>query len=758
MKTVFFFSLLFAVTILMPTKNLAHNNSSNEKPYFNDPIDPDTLFPICEHPKTLKGAIYADPSADPSSRVHDLLRRMTFEEKLRMTGGWNKFMFNGVDRLGIRPVSMADGGQGIRLKTSIIKTKSTTFPSAQALAATWNRDLATRFGCDLGEECRALGVDLLLGPGINLQRLSVGGRNFEYFGEDPFLTRSMAVAYIRALQETGIVAVPKHFIGNDQDFCRHIASSNIDERTLREIYLQPWEGVYVDAQCKGMMTGNNLVNGTPVHMSRELIEGILRKEYGFSGIAMTDWQNSSYYPAWQEKVLVSGETLMMPDNGTLMQYINREIAESPQRAAEIETLVEKMLYHSLLPLFEMGIYDRPSYIPAHNDTFEAHKETVRHIAEEAITLLKNENSILPIPATKRILLAGKSEYFCGNGSGFVTGYDHTDFCTGLKKIYGQNFQYIEHPSEEEIKAADVVLFNLVKDTGEGKDIPFEEPAEQIAELRHIAALHPNVVVLITAANTFPMDWLDDVQGVLWCYYLGQERGNALANIISGRVSPSGKLPFTIEKSFQDSPAPTFNYLGGNPYWRGNNEYRSYWLGLTEQTVDDDFSQWVRPGEILQVPYREGIFIGYRWYDRHNIPVIFPFGYGLSYATFEYSNIRCENRLAEEGMAYVSVEVTNTSSIPAKEVVQLYVTDVQCSVERPQKELKAFEKVSLAGRETKTVTLKLDMRAFSFWDIKTHQWRAEPGEFRISVGGSSTNSPENTILTLSKGMYRDSVRR
>ena len=711
-------------------------------------VDPAALLPISRHPNAVEGAIYADPTQNAAERTLDLLRRMTFEEKVDMTGGWNKFLTHSIDRLGIRSVSMADAGQGIRLGTAIIRTKSVSFPAMIALAATWNPSLAKDFGRGVGEECRALGVDILLGPGVNMQRLSMSGRNFEYFGEDPFLASIMAREYILGLQGQNVIAVPKCYLGYDQEFCRHIASSNMDERTMREIYLPIWESIVKGGGAMGMMTGNNLMNGIPSYMHRPLINGILRGEYGFRGMAMTDWQNSSYFPEMQEFVLTSGISLMMPVNATLKDYIDSQAALSPQRKAEIEILVEKMAFYTLYPLFAFGIFDRESNDPEYYNTFDSHKTLAREIAAESITLLRNEKNILPIPAGKKVLLIGPPEIQSGSGSGLVAGYDHISFEQGLRAVYGDNFVYNAQVEETQLKKADVVLFSLTKGGSEGHDIPFDGHDDQLEQLRKATKLNKNVVVLINAANGLPTDWLKDVRGVLWCYFLGQERGAALAGVISGKVAPSGKLPFTIERSPDDSPAPTFNYIGGKPYWKGNNEYRSYWLGM-EPATKDDFSQFVKPGEVLPVPYNEGIFMGYRWYDKKNLPVAFPFGYGLSYTDFAYKKITVRNAMESEGIVYVDVELANTGKVDAKETVQVYVREVNATVERPQKELKAFAKVLLNAGKSHTVTLSLDDRSFSFWDVNTQGWKRNPGEFRIMAGGSSVDLPLTTTITFQK---------
>ena len=314
MKTsVVIIALLVSANVGFSQKKTHHESDVTAAPE-DKRVELNGFEPIHQSVNRIQSAIYADTRMSSAKRAEDLIQRLTFEEKLSLTGGWKGFNIPGIPRLGIRPVTMADASQGVRLDTIAIEGKSTSFSGMLPLASTWNDELAGRFGKSIGEECRALGVDILLGPGINMQRLSVGGRNFEYMGEDPLLTAGMATAYIRGIQSTRIIPTAKHFIGNDQEFCRHIANSVISERALREIYLRPWEAIIKNANCMGIMTGNNLVNGIPCAMHKPLIADILRKEFGFTGLAMTDWQNTNYYPDKQNLVLQSGETLLMPEN------------------------------------------------------------------------------------------------------------------------------------------------------------------------------------------------------------------------------------------------------------------------------------------------------------------------------------------------------------------------------------------------------------------------------------------------------------
>lgn len=724
---------------------LSAQNKNTKKPAFESDItgskqkleNLNDFLPLSSSPKAINNAIYTDVTKPAAERTQDLIRRLTFEEKLSLTGGYNRFQVAPVPGLGIRPVFMADASQGVRMQTLTIKGKSTSFPGMLPLASTWNGELAKAFGTAMGEECKALGVDILLGPGMNMQRLSVGGRNFEYMGEDPLLTSAIASNYVSGMESTGVVACPKHFVANDQEFCRHIANSVVSERALREIYLPAWKAVIQKGKASAIMTGNNLVNGTPAPINKELNADILRKEYGFQGIAMTDWQNTNYFPSFQHLVLPSGETLLMPDNEKFAVWVNDEIKKSPTRKAEIEILLEKMIYPTLYTLFNKGVYDRAPQDESFMNTLPAHKQLARLCAEESIVLLKNEKNILPVAVGKHIVMVGKPEIHSGEGSGFVQGYDHVTFEEGLKAVYGDNFTYLKELDAAVVKKADVVIFNFNKRSGEGRDVPFEAGSEEIATLKKITSINKNVIVLMNSCNTMPFEWTKEVKGLLWCYFLGQERGNALANIISGKVSPSGKLPFTIEKNFKDGPDPDFNYLGSKPFWMGNNQYKKYWLGETSE-YDTAFTNYVKPFTPIPVPYKEETLIGYRWYDYHKIPVYFPFGYGLSYSQFRLNKMTVENNISKDGTIAVEVELQNTGKIAAKEVVQIYVSDKQSSVVRAPKELKSFQKTALQPGEKTILRFVLDKSALAFWDESKRDWKIEPGEFVISAGNSSAD--------------------
>ena len=710
-------------------------------------VNSDLKAPILKGHGFLAESLNKIENHSADDKAKEIINKMTFDEKVMMTGGHDGMFIPGIERLGLRPVRLTDASQGVRLTSGAFKKvkkdiKSTAFPPMLALASTWNDEMAHNYGKYIGEECRALGVDVLLGPGVNMYRVSEGGREYEYMGEDPRLTSNMVTQYIKGLQSQKVIATVKHFIANDQEFCRQIVSSDVGERALHEIYLAPFRAAIKQGDVKAVMTGNNIVNGVPCNMNRDLMADLLRKEYGFKGIAMTDWQNTSYFPQKQHLVLDSGESLLMPRNTDFAQYISETVKRYPNRKKQLERKLEAMIYPTLSTLFEMGVYDRKDDLADYEKSFKSYKKShqalARKCAEEAICLLKNEDNILPLSTGQNLIMMGPEEPYTGTGSGHVAGYDHTDYATGLKELFGSRFKNITNPSDETIKNADVVLYRLNKEAGEGKDVPFDEPRDQNKELLRVADLNPNVVVVISAGNGMAMPWLNKVKGVVWANYLGQERGPALANVLSGKVNPSGHLPFSIEKDFKDSPDPYYNYLGGEPYWTGHNEYKSYFLGRNIHE-SPRIANYIKPHQLLHMRYGEGILIGYRWYETQNIRPQFPFGHGLSYSSFKYSDIKLDSEQMNEAKPVkVSFKLQNTGTFDGAEVVQLYISKINSKVFRPIKELNGFKKVFINSGQVHEITMTIHRKDLAYWDIKTHNWGVETGEYEIHIGSSSVD--------------------
>lgn len=685
--------------------------------------------PIGMHDNLPAGAVYTSPKAKPEDRAADVVKRLTFDEKLELTGGLKVFYFPGVSRLGIPPVYFADATQGVHEKDICTKVlKTTAFPSGQALAATWDRQLAYDYAQAISEETRAWGVGVLLGPGLNLYRNSEGGRNFEYFGEDPYLTGQMGISYVKGMQANGTIATIKHFLGNEQEFVRHIADVQISERALHELYLAPYKAAIEQGGALAVMTGNNLVNGYPGAADLPLEEGVLRREYGYKGVIMSDWANSMYWKNRLDGELNSGHSLLMQNNDLFAAWVKSEIAKHPYEKPVIEQRLGKMVEENLYSFFKSGYYDRPYRDPALVSKIESHNAIALKTAEEAITLLKNEGNILPLDPAKqqKIVVVGTDEalsVYGGKGSGAVKGYDHVDFLAGLKAVYGDHV--IRGTDDATIESADVVLLFLNKPASEGKDIPYEMP-EADAAVKKYAALNKNIVVILSAGNGLPMPWLGSVRGLVFAYFLGQQRGVAMANVLSGKVSPSGKLPFTIETQFSDSPAYQYNRMPDGTYgWGGGR--------------GDSAEQQKRGGDNVPIVYNEDIYIGYRWYEARQLPVLFPFGFGLSYTHFTYSDFKVSaDKITDKTPITVSFTITNDGPRAGAEVAQLYVSGKDNRVPRPLKELKGFEKVFLQPGESKTVSIPLTVSDLSYWFEGMHQWVTERDEYTAYIGASSND--------------------
>ncbi len=684
--------------------------------------------PISLHKNLPQNAIYTNPKASAAARASDVINRLTFDEKLTLTGGWNSMHFPGVPRLGLSPVYFSDASQGIHVKNLCIKVgKSTSFPCELALAATWDPELAYTYAKSIGDECQAWGINVLLGPGLNMYRNSEGGRNFEYMGEDPFLTSAMTVQYVKGLQSTGTIATIKHFLGNEQEFARHIVDVKIAERALRKIYLRPFEECIKKGNALAVMTGNNQVNGFPGAADTPLSGDVLRKEYDFKGIIMSDWANSMFWKDQLNLELKSGHSLLMADNKIFANYIQNEVKQHSERKSAIEKELGQMVFYNLFSFFKSGVYDRPYRNPALVAQIDYHEKVALKAAEEAITLLKNSNKILPVePArVKKIVVVGTDEalhVYSGKGSGMVEGYNQVDYLTGLKNIYGNKIIHDSAISDEEIRSADVVLYFINKKASEGSDIDFNLP-DVSENVNKYAALNKNLVVIFSGGNGFAMPWLDKAQGFIFAYLLGQKSGTAMANVISGKVNPSGKLPFTIEKEFRDNPPYDYNKMSDGKYYWGGGKNNS-------RQIRDKFGD-------VEIPYNEGVYIGYRWYDKKKIAPRFPFGYGLSYTTFSYSDIKSSSAIIKNDHPItITFTIKNTGKENGAEIAQLYIHEINHTIDRPVKELKGFKRIFLKAGESKTVSIPVDAHDLAFWSEQDHQWKVNPGKYLIEAGSSS----------------------
>lgn len=662
------------------------------------------------------------PHEAASARADSIVRRLTLDEKLGLIGGRNSFFIKGLERFGFPDLYMADATGGVHIRESFSNKnlgappmeKSTAFPCPLLLAATWNADLCGRYAEAVGEECRAGGVSVLLGPGLNLYRVSQCGRNFEYFGEDPFLTGRMIAHYVTGLQSTGTPATLKHFLANNTDFYRRRSNSVVDERTVRELYARAFEAG-IRAGAMAVMTSYNLVNGEWTGQSEAVINDLLRKQLGFKWLVMTDW-----WSVWDgEKVIRSGQDLEMP-GAEAIKNAKELLAQGEVRESDIDRMAASILTMA----FAMGLYDRPGQDRSYESRFPAHVETALQTSREGIVLLKN-SGVLPIrPASvNSILVTGKyvTDIAAGGGAAEVKGYDPVTLLDALKKEYGDRVVYEPYPSESALREADAVLINTGTSDSEGWDRPFDLPAHENAFILRCLAANPRSVVIVHSGSGVNMSpWNGQAAAVIYSWYKGQIGNIALAEILSGRTNPSGRLPISIEKRFEDSPGYGYIPTGDTLYtgWAGKREYAH---------------------PLYDIEYKEGVFIGYRWYEHKRIEPLYPFGHGLSYTTFELSDLKIAESTVKPGEpVHVSLRVRNTGPVDGAETVQLYVRDEACSVPRPEKELKEFAKVFLKPGEAKTVSFELGGDAFAFWDASSHGWTVEPGVFRILIGRSSAD--------------------
>jgi len=643
---------------------------------------------------------------------------MTLEEKISLIGGDRIFFTNAIPRLNIPAVMMADATQGVHLRDHFqdiqyepVLPRSTAFPSPILLASTWNRSLARQYAQSIGEECKAGGIAVLLGPGMNIYRISQCGRNFEYFGEDPFLAGSMIENYVTGLQSTGTIATLKHFVANNSDFFRRKSNSVWDERTLHEIYTRAFKAG-IDAGAMAVMTSYNPLNGEWCGQSSYVIDTLLRQELGFRWLVMTDWW--SVYDG--EKMIRSGQDLEMPCRIAAEQAAT--LVDSNKVTVEH---INRMVKSILTTLYAMQAFDRKPDTSLLAE-FSKHEEVALQTAREGIVLLRNENQLLPLGQdVKNILLTGEyvNKIAHGGGAAIVEGYNQITLQTALQDQFGEKINVIGKAGDENIRSADAVILSIGTFDSEGWDRPFDLPGETEQMVQRVAGLNPNTIVVVNSGSGINMSgWNTKVGAILYAWYGGQTGARAVAEIISGKVNPSGKLPVTIERSFSDSPG--YGYLP-----EGENLYSGW--------NDDD----ERLHPLFDVPYNEGIFVGYRWYDKKSIEPLYHFGSGLSYTSFSYSDLKVSAKTVHAGeILRVTFTVTNTGKVAGSETAQLYIRDMDSKHPRPVKELKGFEKISLQPGESGKVVIVLTGMDFSYWSPEFKNWYTEPGEFSIMVGSSS----------------------
>lgn len=667
------------------------------------------------------GAVYLDPSKSGEARAKDLVSRMTLDEKIGYLGGTG-FADRKVigetqplARLGVPKFKMTDATLGSKLTKDAI-----LFPAFINLAATFNPDLAHAYGKAVAEQAKADGYRILLGPGVNLYRVPNCGRNFEYLGEDPFLVSKLTVPYIRGVQDTGVLATVKHLSVNNSDYLRKSSNSIVDERTLHEIYFPPFVASIEEADVKAVMMSYNLLNGEWAAENRWLATDILREEWGFDGLVMTDWW--AVYNT--EKLITSGVDIEMPRAKVLAAD---KVKAMLKKGVISEAYLNQRIQSILQPCIEMGLLDEPHMDASMRNNWGEHRRVAEQLAEEGIVLLKNANELLPLDRsdTKRIVLYGMNAVETvatgGGAAGFDPGPEFVTYMKAIKQAAGKDVEvtHLRRLNQDRLRWADAVFIFINMVEHEAMDRNFTLDEDALYALRKISSVNKNTVAFVSLGGGVEMDsWLENVRGLIYTWYPGTYGAKALGDLIFGDFSPSGKLPISIEKRVEDT------HYYGRYLPEGTILPRSF-TGL----------DWKAP--IHDIEYSEGVFTGYRWYDSKKIDPLFPFGFGLSFTQFKVgSPVLSAMSMSSDTTLRIDVLVENTGKRAGAEVVQLYVSDSKASVARPEKELKGFQKVFLEPGEKKTVSFEITSKELSFWDPESKDWTAEAGEFVIKVGTSS----------------------
>ena len=724
------------------------------------------LFPAAFALMTLPIAgqtpVYLDNSADIEDRIEDVMKRLTVEEKVAMVHAQSKFSSPGVKRLGIPEIWMTDGPHGIRAEVYWDEWKQArwtndscvAFPALTCLAATWNEDISYLYGKSIGEEARYRNKSVLLGPGVNIYRTPLNGRNFEYMGEDPYLASEMVVPYIKGVQSNGVAACVKHYALNNNEINRHTSNVIVDDRTLYEIYLPAFKAAVKEGGTWTIMGSYNLYKDQHGCHNEYLLNDILKGEWGFDGAVVSDWGGTHD----TDEAITNGLDMEFGtgtnglSTGTRNAYDNyylatpylKKIKSGEVGTEELDDKVRRILRLAFRTVMRQ---DRPFGSMLSDEHYAA----ARKIGNEGIVLLKNDGHLLPIvPETGcRILVVGENAIkmmTVGGGSSSLKVQHEISPLEGIRDAFagkaevsyargyvgdvsgeydgvssGQNLKD-DRSADELIEeavgkaaSADYVIFvgglnkswqqDCENSDRKGLGLPYGQ--DKLIEA--LAEANRNLVVVNISGNAVAMPWIGKVPAVVQGWYLGSEAGNSIADILSGAVNPSGKLPFTFPAALEDSPAHSVGEYPG--------------------TRRDD--------GIWDIEYKEGIFVGYRWFDKEEIEPLFAFGHGLSYTSFTYGKAETDSRtMTADGDITVSVDITNSGDCEGKEVVQLYISDLKSSLPRPVKELKGFRKVSLSPGESTTVTFTISKEDLSFFDPDRHEWVAEPGKFKALIGSAS----------------------
>ncbi len=722
-------------------------------------------------PDSYKVKEILSSSLSVEDKAEAILSLMTLEEKMLYIHG-SEFKAHGkVERLGLQEVFYQDSTMGVT-------SDGTGFPATLLAVASWDKELMRKFGATVGEEALAKGYKVLLGPGVNIYRAPTCGRNFEYCGEDPYLAKVMSSEYIIGAEDTGVITTVKHFIANNQDADRHGTSSDVSERALREIYLPSFKSA-VKAGVSTFMTSYNPLNGFPTTENRWLLTKVLRDEWGFDGFIMSDW----WCTYSTEGPFVSGLDLEMPSDSWVYRLENLQTLYKSGRIPKdefVKILDEKVL-RILKVYIRKNVYTTPRFNPGAKARCPEHDKISEDIAKSSIVLLKNKNSILPIDKNKKqnIVITG-SHSFSLNTTSFGA-------CTVLSNRDGKLFsvdpmvafrEYIDNDTNisrvpatcyNNFSKADKVIYFAgfgAFTEGEAHDRAWDLPATKVKEIKNIAKYTDNLIVVLNVGNSVETEsWIDDVEGLLYVSFPGHRGDYAIASILFGDTNPSGKLPFTMAKKWEDLSAPyaqknnpnllvTWGRFEKSKYkklplaGKGKGKALGGAPSILKSSKLDEFENSVTAYDKMDhMVYAEDIYVGYRHFDTNNIKPQFPFGFGLSYTKFEMSKLKIQRYRNMENCFTVSINVKNVGDVAGAEVIQLYINDEKSELDRPEKELKGFTKVYLRPNEEKTVSLKLSCDDFSYFNDKKGEWVLEKGKFNILVGNSSKNILLSDSITL-----------
>ena len=643
----------------------------------------------------------------------DIITKLNLEQKCALLSGDTVFTTRSYKNAGVPSITLSDGPNGVRKQAGAAdhlglnpSVPATCFPTAATVACSWDPALGEEIGRAMGEEAAAREVAVLLGPGLNTKRSPLCGRNFEYFSEDPYLSGKMAAAYVRGIQSEGISACPKHFAVNSQELRRMASDSVVDERTLRELYLTGFEIVVKEAHPKALMSSYNLINGIYANENAHLLQDILREEWGFDGAVVTDWGGSNDHALGVK----NGSTLEMPaPGGDAVRELLAAVRSGKIAEADVDARLDELL---------TLVLDTHAAVERHSRSFDAdaHHALARRAAGESVVLLKNDDALLPLAEGARVAVIGdfaETPRYQGAGSSAVNSIKVDTFLdclndSGLHSVgFAPGFDRQGKPDAAKQAEAvalaaetDAVLLCLGLDEikeSEGLDRSDMKLADnQIELLQAVREANPNTVVIVNAGASLETPWLAHCKALVYGALGGQAGAGAMVDVLTGKINPGGKLAETWANAYDDTPA------------------RDHFAG---------------PGRTVQ--YREGLYVGYRYYQTAGVPVAFPFGHGLSYTQFAYSDLHADAHSA-------TLTVTNTGDRAGAEIVQLYVAKPNAEIFRPAQELKAFAKVQLAAGESKTVTLTLDDKAFRYWNTRTDSWEVEGGTYELRVGASSTD--------------------